>query len=226
MRTLLPYLSACLVGCGGFTFVGITDDGGHDASQAADGGSEGAAPDGSPGGACPADAPTQASPCARTDLWCEYGGTGPELLCSTMASCQPNAAGSLRWSVTVPGKECIASPAQNSPECPATFVSPARACPPGNPLGRCVYAEGMCGCVPCAGDGGLPSQQWACEAYPQPGGCPMPRPRAGSACTQEGQSCEYGSPCGVAGGIPYLVCKGGRWALQPFGADCAILACR
>ena len=84
----------------------------------------------------------------------------------------------------------------------------------------------MCGCIPCIGDGGgVGSQQeWACDPYPTPSGCPEPRPLIGSACTQEGQSCSYGEMCGVVGG-PSLGCQNGHWASQPTAASCAIHQC-
>ena len=98
---------------------------------------------------------------------------------------------------------------------------------PGGLTGTCVYDQGMCGCVACVTSppNGQQQQEWACEAYPQPTGCPEPQPRIGSPCTQEGQTCAYGTICGVLGALPTLGCQSGRWSPVPVAAACAIRTC-
>jgi hypothetical protein len=227
MRTLFCLVVGVAIGgcSGSTTTIGDTDaggrppDGGGLDGTTPDGGST---PDGSPGGACPADVPTDGASCASVDLYCEYGGTGPELLCSTTAHCNTNG----KWSVIVPGKECIPSQAQNPSDCPSSFTGlpTGSACPNDNFATRCVYPEGMCGCLPCMGDGAM-AKEWACQTYPTPDGCPEPRPRVGTPCTQEGKSCSYGGICDVTGSIPILQCQNGAWHIEPIAADCAIRQC-
>jgi hypothetical protein len=228
-RTLAMVMAAALVACSGSSAT-IGDTGPDGGTPPDSGTSDGSSPpDGSPdgGGACPSDQPAQGAPCASAELSCEYGGTGPELLCSTTARCSANASGSLAWFVTTPGKECVASQAQNPPACPSTFTGLANgaACPDPSAYTHCVYPEGMCGCLSCMGDAGALGKEWQCEAYPQPQGCPEPRPRIGSACTQENQSCGYGSLCSAVTGIPMLRCENGVWHVEPVAASCAIHIC-
>ena len=91
--------------------------------------------------------------------------------------------------------------------CPNTYgdVPKGQAC---SPLGLdCAYAQGQCNCadtVPASG----PTPVWQCST--PAAGCPDPRPRIGSSCTQEGLSCDYGA---CTGGVE-LQCTGGVWASQ------------
>jgi hypothetical protein len=73
--------------------------------------------------------------------------------------------------------------------------------------------------------GGSFTQQWTCVTWPTPDGCPAARPRIGTPCTSEGQSCMYASICQVNDGEPAVMCKNGLWAVEPFGADCALPLC-
>jgi hypothetical protein len=210
--------SLLLFACSGSTATVV--GGSPDAGPGADGG----ATDGGPGGACPANVPGASTPCAPVGATCEYGG-GDHLLCSTIARCQQGRTGQGAWFVDVPGTDCIPGPASNPAACPAAFGSlPTGSACPANLPSDCVYAEGMCSCASCEGDGGM-QNEWACEAFPQPQGCPEPRPRIGSACTQEGQSCGYGSICGETRAIPYLRCQNGTWEQEEIGADCAVRKC-
>jgi hypothetical protein len=77
----------------------------------------------------------------------------------------------------------------------------------------CHYSLGRCYCGFIFGppqptvDGGTSS--WLCD---DPGtGCPQPRPRVGSPCTQEGQTCQY-LTCDFA-----QQCTGGVWQAPPVG---------
>ncbi len=67
----------------------------------------------------------------------------------------------------------------------------------------CAYQQGQCNCAPMVPVGG-PNPIWQCSS---PQGCPEPRPRLGDACTQTGQSCDYGA---CTGGVA-VVCKDGYW---------------
>jgi hypothetical protein len=135
------------------------------------------------------------------------------------------SSGAITWNVTPPSADCLSSPDKNPGACPKDFAAlPTGSACPKQSL-SCVYDQGMCGCIPCMGEAGVGSQmEWACDPFPQPQGCPVPRPLIGSACTQEGQSCGYGELCGVVSG-PSLACRNGRWESQPIAAACAIRQC-
>jgi hypothetical protein len=225
---LVVVLAAGFVACGGSTFSNGGADGGTPGPNANDGGSfDSGANDGSPGGDCPANVPAAKNACSPAGLSCEYGGTGDHLLCSTMAECQPSASGGNQWFVNAPAASCVASPSQNPLGCPPTFGTiPTGASCPREPASDCVYPEGTCGCVSCAPDGGgTIATEWVCDPWPTPNGCPEPRPRIGSPCASEGQSCMYADLCSVGNGQPAMGCQNGRWVLQAFGVDCAIRHC-
>jgi hypothetical protein len=190
---------AAVLACGGATLDPL-DDGGTDSSPANDAGSY-----------CPSSPPAQNAACSKNGLWCEYGNN-PSITCNTTAQC---ANGS--WIVTV-GADCFTPP--NSSACAATFdsVPVGQSC--GNLAGTfCSYEKGQCGCtVP---NGPVPEDasaaaKWFCDE--PAAGCPMPRPRLGTACTSEGLECDY-SPCVLPTGAS-LVCQGGAWENQPYG--CAL----
>jgi hypothetical protein len=74
----------------------------------------------------------------------------------------------------------------------------------------CAYPEGQCNCSET-----LPVSTgpvWQC--FSPKGGCPEPRPRFGSACSQPSLTCDYGA---CAGGVA-MDCNGGYW--QPAGVAC------
>jgi hypothetical protein len=222
-------------GCGGASTVieGAAVDGGleADGGLGADGGLEassdgGSHDDGAPGSACPSAIPANGAACTPQGLSCEYGGVGDHLLCSTIAVCQQNSGGAMVWFVSPPAAGCIASPADNPLGCPPSFTTiPTGASCPREPARQCVFAEGVCGCTPCASSTGTMTNEWLCESWPTPSGCPAARPRLGTACTQEGQSCMYPSVCEVNDGEPAMICQNGLWTFQAYGADCAILTC-
>jgi hypothetical protein len=94
--------------------------------------------------------------------------------------------------------------------CPATYFSVPRMshCTPYG--GWCDYPQGRCACTVQAG--GVPldasaEATWICQD-PQ-GGCPIPRPRLGTVCPQEGLTCDYGA-CDIPGGVAEN-CAGGIW---------------
>lgn len=218
-----------LAACSGAStaFVGANDDGGTGSDGST--GDGGPPPDGGPAG-CPTTAPKSGDPCktASLSLTCEFGGVGNQRLCSTTATCIKGSSGIEAWVVNPPAPSCVSSSDQNPGACPATFTTrPTGASCPSSAGLSCVYTQGMCGCIPCIGDGGGGGggqQEWACDPFPSPTGCPVPRPLIGSACTQEGLSCGYGEQCGVVSG-PNLGCRAGRWELQPSAAACAIRTC-
>ncbi len=173
-----------------------------------DGGPVFTGPD-SDGGAvsCPASLPAPATSCDDFLLECEYG-SDPDLDCNTQAACQPGG-----WVIT---------PAQMSPSCP-TSAPGAGGCPAtyagvavGTACGMteidCAYPQGMCACAfpegPVVGPG--QDRKWFCEQPAQ--GCPEPRPKLGTACATEQQSCDYGT-CSIPGGNT-LECLQGAWTVS------------
>jgi hypothetical protein len=166
-----------------------------DAKEA--GGDTGSEDAGTDGGSwspvCPVDAPTVGSACSLAGLQCEYPRSALyadklqyDVTCDILRACTSGA-----WaSVSFGGMTC-APDGPNSTMCPATLdkVLKGGTCP-DNGL-RCEYAAGVCSCAPNLGgpvtrsDAGA---SWSCN----PGsGCPMPRPRLGSACATAGQMCTY-----------------------------------
>jgi hypothetical protein len=124
-----------------------------------------------------------------------------------MATCEK-----LVWVVGPRSNQCVETQSGNLAACAPTFDArpSGTACPLEMPLGGCVYPEGMCGCFACAPQGDGKAQDWYCEKFPHPEGCPDARPAIGSACTNDGQTCEYGSRCSVLT-TPRIICEGGLW---------------
>ena len=215
---------ACSGGSGATGLYGDLE-GGVDGPTLTDGGP---LPDSGPApqGLCPAQPPAQGASCTSAGLTCEFGGTGPGLLCSTIASCNGTSTAP-KWFVNAPSPSCVSDPAHNPSSCPVSFgaLATGAACPAGLPSGsRCVYDEGLCGCTSCASDAGQTSQ-WSCAVFPKPQGCPDSRPAIGSPCTTADQECVYGSFCSVLGGLPTLRCTAGMWERQAGGAACANPVC-
>jgi hypothetical protein len=78
--------------------------------------------------------------------------------------------------------------------------------------GWCDYPQGRCACTVQAGGPALLDASavsiWICQDPSAPG-CPTPRPRLGSPCSQDGLTCDYGA-CDIPGGIGET-CNGGIW---------------
>jgi hypothetical protein len=92
----------------------------------------------------------------------------------------------------------------------------------------CDYAQGVCGCRPCARDAGQFGGNWRCRAWSDVGlGCPTPRPLLGSACNlRDGTGCDYGGCCKGPSLGPSMVCSGGIWQrLAGSGCSCVFPTC-
>ena len=173
---------------------------------------DGGAPDGG-STQCPSAVPAQGSSCSHEGLDCEWGND-PNLACNTTAHC-----GGGQWNVQQPYGQCPTPP--NPTECPASFASVPVGQLCGDLVGTtCSYPQGFCGCS--AGMGGpYPADAsavatWICES--PAAGCPQPRPKLGTSCSQEGLECDYAS-CGLPTGAS-IVCQSGAWQNQPYG--CAL----
>lgn len=226
---LLSFVAPSVFAAGvAFTACGGSTDSSNQAGSGADSGSR-TEQQGNDGGVlaaqCPASPPQTGAACSPAGATCEYGGEGNLLSCSTLFTC--GEAG--QWLSNARGAECNGTQAGNAPACPSSFgaLASGEACP-GDLHGTCVYPEGACQCASCfAPDAGGAGRLWSCVPWPAPEGCPTPRPRAGSACSSEGQECGYASVCSSVNlGLPDLRCVGGVWqsqeVLQP---PCAFPSC-
>jgi hypothetical protein len=183
-----------LVGCGGTTFSSGLDGGpgGQDAAGTPDGAPGPDAP--GPGPQCPPSVPPSGGACPAVGLECEYG-TSANPSCDTVAECTSGG-----WQYA--GTACPVG------VCPESYsvASMGGGCTPQGL--ECGYLQGTCSCTygfggPILLDGGGP--RWIC--MPLSPGCPSPRPDLGTACTQEGETCDYGA---CTGGV-VLDCSGGAW---------------
>jgi hypothetical protein len=182
---------------------------------------------------CVDPVPVDGTLCSTDPTMCEYGGSDPMSLCTTVAFCDgPTGANSV-WHVTPPYTYCVATPSQNQPECPATFSALPNGAPCPRSLdpimhrGACAYPEGFCGCGECVDLSNLNEEtQWWCKAFTAaPDGCPDPRPVEGTVCSTEGQTCTYGEMCDPV--MPWfpMVCKNGMWTHRHHGDDCTGPGC-
>jgi hypothetical protein len=125
--------------------------------------------------------------------------------CDVIARCTSG-----RWEIQPPGPG-TACPTPNhgiGPGCPSSYPNANGKCDHSGL--ECDYPDGRCAC----GTFGGPVQfdagpgVWQCETHGQ--GCPVPRPRLGSACSlAESVVCDYGA-CFLPGGTTER-CVGGVW---------------
>jgi hypothetical protein len=214
MRSIL-FLAAALpcsvLACGGDVALPL-DGGGVDGSSsdgASDGSLTGDAPTLKDGGgvvptSCPSTPPIQGMACGTVGETCEYGSAW-WLHCDTVVKCGTDHL----WMPTELGTGSC--PGEGAPSCPATYASALGAGECAGPA-DCDYPQGHCTCLGyCGGPpppGPVPST-FHCSAAPS--GCPVPRPRAGTACATEGKTCEY--MLGCCGGT-VLQCTSGEWQAQ------------
>jgi hypothetical protein len=200
---LIPMLG--IAACGGSVVDGVNNGG--DAGGGSDGGTTG---DGGISSGCPATEPTSGA-CAPNGLHCEYG-TSNGACENPSIDCQ---AGQWTEPPPVPGPACLPSTGCPSDE---SQVQVGADCGDQDlecnfPTGRCTCAEqGYGGLQPYNPDGGPIPKVWECE---QPAnGCSATRPRLGSSCSQEGQSCMYGN-CDMPDSIG-IQCTSGVWVNAPY----------
>ncbi len=196
MRSTLAFgLCALLAACGGS--LTTPDDGGtgNDSGPGSDAGKDGSpGQDGGAGPGCPASPPASGGACSPESIDCEYGSS-PRPDCNQQFQCVGG-----HWQDHSSGTIC-----PPPTDCPSTYASitPGNDC---NPDGlACAYpGDGTCFCTT---NFGVQKQTpaWLCVAATSQ--CPSPRPDIGSACSQPGQQCDYGSCQGGAA----LSCTGGVW---------------
>ncbi len=155
-------------------------------------------------------------------LECEYGSS-PVQSCDIVATCMQS-----QWQVVSPAVSNMGAPSDScsttpAPGCPSTFSAVPQGATCSNNTLVCDYPQARCACTEGGGpirvglDGGVVTF-WACQD-PTTSGCPIPRPRLGSACTGD-VTCDYGS-CTVPGGTAEA-CEGGVW--QETAVGCPLLA--
>jgi hypothetical protein len=160
---------------------------------------------GGTGGPCPATWPSNGTSCSQDGLTCEYGSS-PIQECDQTATCTSGS-----WNTPPPPPGPPGCDPSVPIMCPSSFsaVPQGKTCSPQG--GYCDYPQGRCECDSNIGGLPTPTPVWNCQA---PGGsCPMPRPRVGSACTQDTLNCDYGS-CTIQGGTDET-CTGGVWVMTP-----------
>ena len=163
---------------------------------------------------CPPEAPTRTA-CSPHGLECEYGSS-PVQGCDTVSTCNGT------WQTQGPTDTSCGATLDKG--CPTTFeaASAGGSCSESGlvcdyPRGRCACGGGFGGPVLLV-DGSIQGR-WTCQD-PSTAGCPVPRPPLGSACSQEGLFCDYGS-CNVPGGSGEQ-CTSGIWT--PAAVACPVFA--
>jgi hypothetical protein len=212
--------AVCALACGG-AVSGSGGGGANDGGASSSGGSGTSGGSGSSGGSasgsgsggssCPSSPPAQGAACSPacepstspTCLTCEWG-TSVDPSCNDQATCANGA-----WQVRghTPG-DC--KPGTPGAMCAPSFAAVPRtaSCSPYG--GVCDYPQGRCQCNVPAGPfpvDAAAAAVWLCQDPAS--GCPSPRPLYGSACTDEGLRCDYGT-CDILGGT-VEVCTGGVW---------------
>jgi hypothetical protein len=195
-----------VVACGGTVLGG--DDGGT--------GGAGGHPGSDAGSTyCPSTLPPQGTACSDEGLYCEYGDD-PNLNCDTITQCYGG-----QWNVEKGYGGTCPTPPANPSGCPDSFASVPVGQHCGTLVGTtCSYPQGFCGCS--IGSGGPYPEDaaavatWICDAPAT--GCPMPRPKLGTPCSQDNLECDY-SPCSLPSGVS-LICQSGAWQDAPYG--CAL----
>ena len=169
--------------------------------------------DASPDGPCPAARPSAGTACPDSFAGlCEYGAD-PDYICNSSLECR----GGL-WTSTPPASTNAAGAACPTPRdsaCPASIADITNGAACGVAM-TCGYADGICDCiVPPLMPQDVP-RSWFCDRADI--ACPSPRPRVGSACETDGQTCDYGA-CSIAEGL-VLGCTDGTW--QPTTMACPL----
>ncbi|MEO7111657.1 MAG: hypothetical protein ABI183_14550, partial [Polyangiaceae bacterium] len=170
---LIPVLA--VAACGGSVANGIGGNEGDGGTGSDSGGGGG-------GTSCPSAEPTSGGSCSPEAITCEYGPNNG--ICnSTFIDCESG-----KWSAPppTPGPACLPSNL-----CPSSYSDIVVGTTCGDqdqecqfPQGRCTCSEQQGGPVQVNPDGGQLPREWRCEQPSQ--GCPVIRPRIGSAGSQPG----------------------------------------
>jgi hypothetical protein len=160
-------------------------------------GPDATAPDGGPW-ACPPNPPELGAPCPPP-LACEYTSAKT---CGSYFACIGENELSYRWTAMV--REC-------STPTPCSYYTEAGAtCSTSS--GPCTMDGKSCVCNACINEAGAYVSTWNCESYGPSPGCPADPPRFGSACENEGLTCDYRDCKGTGTGLgPPARCLAGLW---------------
>jgi hypothetical protein len=159
--------------------------------------------------ACPDRVPQAGEACSYQQV-CEYGSSDVPT-CNRVAVCWavPWLPG---WIVSDPDAGGASCRPLSKNGCPPTFESVPRGASCAGGPSLCDYPHGRCRC---AATTGTSNPIWSCQDPAL--GCPRPRERLGSSCTQEGLVCTYGS-CESADDSTQI-CRLGVWAPLGCHAD-------
>jgi hypothetical protein len=172
----------------------------------------------------PQSPPLLHMPCTSGGVVCEYG-TSHVVACDTLGVCTPLGPSLNSPPGVLPppglGEMQLIAPDAGNPSCgtsdasgcPASFETVPRGANCDGGPAFCDYSQGRCQCAPSAGSA---NPTWSCQDPAPP--CPRPRPRLGSACTQEGLVCAYGS-CGSADSETEM-CRSAVWV--SLALDCSV----
>jgi hypothetical protein len=217
-RSWVIFVTALTVGCGSSFEAGdggqqdgpasdsksgeASQDAGVDAAKDAQDGDAGTdagswSPD------CPATLPALKGACKTEGVQCEYPVAGQQIqydiACDLVRLCMGG-----EWSdgkILSPGECHLDGP--NPASCPNGYAGIKNGGVCLHNGDYCMYPQGVCVCSP--GLGGVmvvdAGDSWSCNPA---AGCPMPRPRLGSAC-EPGTQCTY-ETCAYA-----QECMGGVW---------------
>ncbi len=174
-----------------------------DGTTGVDGGS---APDVALSPSCPASPPQGGASCSPAGLQCEYGSSY-DFECNVVATCDAQTG---KWSVQT-GNCSQPFDAGGCPD-PSTTGLAGTSCATNG--ASCNLTTQHCDCQLGCGAAFLDGGRWVCDG--PKAGCPEPRPRLGSACTAEGQQCDYTLCC--AGGT--MTCQGGLWQGHLMSGGC------
>jgi hypothetical protein len=213
--------AAIVSACSGKT----TDDGaGGDGGSQSDGAQSDAAPRPPD---CPASAPADGDACSHDQLVCEYGDDF-DPRCNVVRVCSGT-----RWAspVSFGGTASCPTTPPTVPPNPSDCAPTRAAVPTGTACSSsstCSYDGSTCFCARYCPS--YPIRQPDCDAgqtvgccnatvqwncFDGPPFCPTPRPRVGSACSKEGDSCAVSAP--VECGQPTLDCTKGVWTFVDYG---------
>jgi hypothetical protein len=172
--------------------------------------------------ACPTSMPTPGGPCGASGLTCEYGDD-PSASCDTLMTCSSGV-----WATSQEPMDGGCS-TTNPPSCPTAFSDVAQGAACGSSTFDCYYPQARCSCSPLVLQGACirtscPAPTWSCDTPAEDtddmlvpeNGCPVPRPRIGSACSDADfeKSCNYGY---CQGGVAIL-CTSNVWQVETI--DC------
>ena len=180
---------------------------------------------------CPESAPAQGEGCLVNGVSCEYGES-PVVVCDEVVTCHD-----WQWRVSSAPNSTDPACAPSATWCPTSLddIPAGQVC--AQPTIHCDFAGARCECAQNAPVAGWPGS-WKCPTvptftvgvnlgfnFPNPG-CPMDRPRLGSACSSFGLTCDYGA-CQIRGGnrqecvsVPGGPFGQGVWVDQPIHCDC------